>query len=114
MDSVSLAAENADLKRSLAESDQKIAVLTEKLEQLAFELAKLKRQVVGPKAERPSPEASERQMSLLSSLQPEEPAEPPAPPPPPPPPASRPPPRPSRRRGAPRRDRPGALAGRLP
>jgi transposase len=52
VDATSLAAENAQLKDALAAEQQKRTALEEKVEALALELAKLKRQVVGPKSER--------------------------------------------------------------
>jgi transposase len=78
VDTAALAAENAQLKAALATELQKRTVLEEKLEALALELAKLKRQVVGPKSER-RPEENPAQASLFAQPN----AEPPTPAPPP-------------------------------
>lgn len=69
MDDAALAAENTQLKAALAAEQQKRTALEEKLEALALELAKLKRQVIGPKSERRH-EEDPAQASLFAAPEP--------------------------------------------
>ena len=69
MDATALAAENTQLKAALAAEQQKRTALEEKLEALALELAKLKRQVIGPKSERRH-EEDPAQASLFATPEP--------------------------------------------
>lgn len=87
MDDALLAAENQLLRErnrvlsdALADRDGKLELLKDKLESLALELAKLKRQVIGPKSERRL--ADDVQASLFATSADAEPASPPPPPPP--------------------------------
>ncbi len=85
MDTAALTAENqllrernAVLDAKFSESQQRVALLVEKLEALSLELARLKRQVVGPKSERRTPE-DPAQGHLFATDAEDTPAEPPAP-----------------------------------
>lgn len=73
MDPAALAAENAQLKQTLGELLVKFDAVLESNEKLALELAKLKRQVFGPKSERRTVE-DDAQLSLLAPPKAEEPA----------------------------------------
>lgn len=80
MDAAALATENTQLRAELATERQRRTVLEEKLEALALELAKLKRQVVGPKSERRRDE-DPAQTSLFTAPDPGPETPAPAPPP---------------------------------
>lgn len=78
MDTAALVVENMHLKAALAVEEQKRAAVEEKLEALALEIAKLKRQIVGPKSERRR-EEDPAQPSLFTTAEAEPEAPMPAP-----------------------------------
>jgi transposase len=88
MDAAALAAENEALRAEVAASNRKVELLMEKLEALSLELARLTRQITGPKSERRRPE-DDAQGSLFAQAEGPPPAET-APPPPKPPPVAKP------------------------